>query len=336
MGEPSKSDALLRPKWQRSQIAALLVVAMLLATLLVGGIAYQHGYFSGRDTVYFIADDVTGLAPGTTVRMSGLRIGKIQSIEMQTDLTVKVVMSIEAEPYSHLRSDARAIVIREQLRPAAIELRAGSAQATLPSSNPRVAYARRGTLTDIAEDFRTRMAPILDDIKQLTSVARERKGDLDAILHNTQELTQALAQTGQHMQALSGELRSRASGLGAQSEVAMTEANRNLQRLGGLLGQAEKSIDVVNQKLPSLLGKSEDTLVHLEAVLRDTRTIASAAASGLPPVLRAGPPLVDESRDMLQGLRQSWPLRSLLPAPSAAQLPIDSQDSAAMRSSGTR
>lgn len=316
------------------QIAALIVLALVLAAALIGGIAWQQGAFSGREQVYFIADDVFGLAPGTTVRMSGFRIGKIQTMELQGDLTVRVTLSIDAEPHSHLRSDARAIVIREQLRPASIDLRAGSAKTPMAPSDPRVAYARRGTLTDIADDFRARIAPILDDVKQLTAVARERKGDIDTIVENVGTLTHALAETGKHVQALSAEMRTRAAGLGSQSEVAMVEANRSLVRLGGLLGQAEKSLDMVNAKLPTLLDKSENMLGNLDAVLRDSRTISAAAATGLPPLLRAAPPLVDESREMMQGLRQSWPLRTMLPPPPPTQLPIDSfnsHDSNALR-----
>ena len=112
--------------WQRRQIVALIVLSVLLALALAGGIAYQHGVFTSRAQVYFLADDATGLSPGTPVRMSGFRIGKISAMHLQPDLSVKVELTIETEPYSHLKSDARADVVREQLRPAAIDLRPGS------------------------------------------------------------------------------------------------------------------------------------------------------------------------------------------------------------------
>lgn len=325
-------------QWQRRQIIALLLLAVVLAALLVGGIAYQHGAFANHARIYFIAEDVTGLSPGTTVRMSGLRAGKVMSLEMQPDLTVKVTLAIEAEPFAHLRSDARANLVREQLRPAAIDLRAGKAQEALSTADPRVAYGRRGTLTEIAEDLRGRLAPILDDVKQLTAVTVERKSDIDAALRNAQALTQSLAATAEQLQAVSGDLRQRVAGLGGQSESALIEANRSLVRVGGLLGQAEKSLDSVNARLPgmlgktdAMLGKTDGMLTQLEAVLRDSRIISSAAASGLPALMRGAPPLVDESREMMQGLRQAWPLSSLLPAPAAPLLPIDSHDPAALR-----
>ena len=329
--------------WQRRQIIGLLVLAVVLAALLVGGIAYQHGAFSNHARIYFIADDVTGLSPGTTVRMSGLRAGKVMSLEMQPNLTVKVTLAVEAEPFAHLRSDARANLVREQLRPAAIDLRAGSAKEPLSVADPRVAFGRRGTLTEIAEDLRGRLAPILDDVKQLTAVTAERKGDIESVLRNAHALTLSLAGTAEQLQAVSTDLRQRVAGLGGQSETLLGEANRSLLRVGGLLGQADKGLDAINARLPGmlgkadgLLGKTESLLTQLDGVLRDSRTISAAAASGLPALMRGAPPLVEESREMMQGLRQAWPLSSMLPPPAAPLLPIDSHDPAALRDPAPR
>ena len=329
------SDETPKTQSQRRQIVAFLVLALLLALALAGGVAYQQGAFTNTAQVYFIAEDASGLAPGTTVRMSGFRIGKIASLQLQPDLSVKVTLVIEAQPYAHLRSDAIANVVREQLKPASIDLRAGVAAAPLPVADPRVAFGRRGGLTEIADELRARILPILDDIRQLTGVARERKGDIDSLLLNAHKVSSELAGAAQQLNGLGTELRQRVGALGSQSSATMAEANQSIVRLGSLIARAESSLDVVNAGLPALFHKSEDLLVQFDAVLRDTRTISGAAAAGLPPLLRGAPALVDESRDMMQGLRQSWPVRSLMPTPPASQaptlLPIDSHDSRVLR-----
>jgi phospholipid/cholesterol/gamma-HCH transport system substrate-binding protein len=325
------TDEAPKARSRRYQITALLVLAVVLGALLIGGVAYQHGSFSRRAEVYFIADDVTGLAPGTTVRMSGFRIGKVADLQLQDDMNVKVVLVIETEPFNHLRSDARAVLVREQLKPAAIDLRAGSAATPLPEGDPRVGFSRRGTLTEVAEDLRTRLAPILEDVKQLTGVARERRDDIDAVLRNANEVSRELAGAAREMRALTAELRQRAGRLGAQSEATMAEVNRSVVRTGSLIGQAEKSLEAVNAKLPGMLLKAENALGNLDAVLRDGRTISAAAASSVPGMLNNVSPMLDDSREMMQGVRQSWPMRSMLPAPAPALLPIESHDSAALR-----
>lgn len=321
---------------QRRQIAALLILALLLALTLAGAIAYQHGVLTTRSQVYFLADDASGLSPGTPVRMSGFRIGKIAAMDLQPDLTVKVVLAIESEPFSHLKADARADVVREQLRPAAIDLRPGSAEQPLNADDPRVAFRKRGTLTEIAEDLRTRLAPILDDVKQLTGMARARRGDIDAMIENAHALSRDMAGTAQQMRALAQELRGRVDRLGAQGETALGEANRSIVRLGNLVGQADKSLEAVNNRLPGMLNKADDALTSLDAVLRDARTISSATAKGVPELMRSTAPLIDDSRDTMQGLRESWPLRTMLPAPPPAALPIDSHDPAALHTSVPR
>lgn len=335
MAEPQPSSPAgpetARQQSQRRQVAALLGLGLLLALLLGGGIAWQHGAFQPMAQVYFLADDVTAVTPGTTVRLSGFRIGKVQALQLQPDLKVRVTLTIEAEAFAHLRSDARAELVREQLKPAAIDLRPGSADALLSAADPRIGFRRRGTLTEIAEDLRGRLAPILDDLHQLSSTVRERRGDIDEVLRNASTLSRELAGTAQQMHALSGELRQRAAALGTQSERALGEVNQSLVRVGGLIGQADRSFESINGRLPALLGKTDDLLGHLDAVLRDTRTVTGAAAEGLPPLMRSAPALVDDSREMVQGLRQSWPMRNLLPPPPPAQLPIDSHDSRTLR-----
>ena len=40
--------------------------------------------------------------------------------------------------------------------------------------------------------------------------------------------------------------------------------------------------------------------------------------------------------EIIQGLRESWPLRTMLPAPPPALLPVDSHDAASAREPGAR
>jgi phospholipid/cholesterol/gamma-HCH transport system substrate-binding protein len=324
---------------QRRKIAALLVLAMLLAAAMVAAIATQQRLFGASARLYFLADDVTGLAPGTTVRTSGVRIGKVEDIELQADQKVKVTLAIGEEHFARLRADAHATMVREQLRPASIELRMGRGNQPFAAADPRVSFTRRGTLNEVADDMRNRIAPILDDVRQLTGVARERKGEIDGILKNAHQISTAMAGTATELQALSRELRARANAVAGRTETALAEGNRTIVRLGGLVGNAEKGLDTVTTRLPGLLDKTtgmlektDQMLGQMDGILRDARAISSAAATQVPTVLRQVPPLVDESREMLQGVRQSWPVRTLLPPPPPLLLPIDSHDPAALAS----
>lgn len=322
---------------QLRQITAFIVLAVLMAAALVGAIAYQHGGFSERAEAYFIADDVNGLAPGIQVRLSGLRVGQVTALELQSDLTVKVTMSLATEPFSYLHQDAQAELVREQLKPAAIELHAGKAAQSLSASDPRLSFRRRGTLTEIAEDLRARLAPILADVKVLSGVASAHHDDIAATLANTQALTKELAATAHELHSLSSELHGRVDRIARQTEGVMGQTRQGVTKLGGVIGHADQTLDSINSRLPAILAKTEGLVSQLGAVANDGKTVSAAAAANLPKVLQSAPPLVDstraivdDSRDMVQGVRQSWPLRQLLPTPAPALLPIESYDAATL------
>ncbi|MFN0183218.1 MAG: MlaD family protein [Aquabacterium sp.] len=310
-----------------------VLLGLVLALLLGGGIAWQQGLLRPLARLYFLADDVTGLAPGNTVRLSGFRIGKVESMVLQPDLKVRVTLAIDQEPFSRLRADARADLVREQLKPAAIVLRPGAAAQPLNPDDPQVSYRHRGTLTDIAEDLRTKLVPILEDIRALTGTARQRRDELDSVMTNAGVMAREMAGAAQQMHAMTQTLNRRTAGLGGQAETALHETQRTIQQVGALVAQAERSLGSVNARLPELLGQTDRLLgqvsgvvSQLDGVLKDTRVISSAAARDLPPLLKGAPQLVDESRDLLKGLGGSWPLRLLLPPPPELLLPMESQD----------
>ncbi len=320
----------------RRQITGLLIVAGLLMVALVVAIATRHDMFSQKARLHFVTENATGLAPGTTVRMSGYHIGSVSTMTLQPDLKVRVTLSIAAEPYASLRDDASAVLVREQLRAPAIELRPGKGASALAGDDPLVAYSRGNTLTEIADDLRERIAPILADVKEITGTVRSKQGEIAAVIENAASATRQLADTTQQLRALAGEVRGQVRTVGAQTQGMLTEANQAVARTGQLVGQAQKSLDTVSTALPGLLQKSADMLDQLNGVARDAKTVSASAASSVPGLLRSVTPLVDDTRDMVSGIKQAWLVRSLLPPPPSPLLPIESLDAMILRDASIR
>lgn len=313
------------------QIVGLLVVAVLLVLAMVAGIAIQHDLFSKRAQLHFVTENANGLAPGTSVRLSGYRVGAVSAMALQPDLKVRVTLSIAAEHFGSLRGDASALLVREQLRAPALELRPGKLAGALVGDDPVITYQHGGSLTEIADDLRDRLAPILDDVKQLTGTLRQQKGDIAALLGNAASASRDLAGTAQSMRALVGDAGTRVKLLGAQAHSALADVNPVLSRAGQAIGQAQTSLAAVNADLPVLLQRSGDLLEQLNAVARDVRTVSSSTASSVPGLLRSVSPVVDDTRDIVTGFKQSWPVKQMLPATPPTLLPIDSHDAASLR-----
>ncbi len=329
---PDPAEPRARPATGNRLVLALVFLGgLLLAGALSFGIAYRHGAFAPTALVYAIVDNAAGLAPGTAVRLSGVRVGEVRELLLMPDLSVRVSLQVAEELLHSLRADARAVLIREQLRPPVVELEPGGSPQQLDPRDPKIAFRGRATLTEIADDLRGRLVPILDDLKQVSGMLRQRQGDVAEVLGNAAKASAELSGAAKEVHALSASARRQLAAIGGQTQTLLAQGNASVAKVGSLIEQVNVSIDRVNGALPGLLGKADATLDNLNAVSRDGRAIAETARQTLPGVLRSAPPLVDEVQDIVSGVRRSWPLRSLLPAAAATELPIESFDAKALR-----
>ncbi len=321
---------------QRWLLPLVMVGGLLLAAALAGGIAWRRGAFTPSAEIDAVIQNAAGLAPGTAVRLSGVRVGEVIALDLQPDLSVHLRLRIAADLMPQLHADASAQLIREQLRPAVIELEPGRAPALLDPQHPQIHVRGRASLTEIADELRGRLVPVLDDLKQVTGMLRARQGDVAAVLANAASASGELAGAAGEMHTLLTQSRGQLASLGAQSQALLAEGNQSVARVSALVGQVSDSLSVVNSALPGLLHKADTTLGQLNAVAQDTRQISAAAAATLPAVLQAAPRLVDDAQELLQGVRRSWPVRSLLPTPPGPELPIESHDASVLRHAAPR
>ncbi len=327
----------------RRQVMLALALGVLLALGLAGSIAAKHGLFSRHVEIYFLADSGSGISPGISVRLSGFRVGSVSAVELQDDLKVRVTMKVEEERFGALRADAHAEWFKEQLAAAVIDLTPGTAKEPLSRADPRVTHSRRRTLTEVANDLRARLAPILDDVKQLSGTAAAHKEDIAAILANARTSTERLADTTTELKGLAGNARGRVAALGEQAGKAMgqvqgalTQVNQSLAKLDGVVVQARGTLDGVNGRLPTLLGGAQDTLDQVNGLVRELRAVSAAASATLPGVIRSTGPMVEDTREMIGGVRNAWPVKNLVAPPPPALVPLDSHDAATLRGTNGR
>ena len=86
--------------------------------LFIGGLYFvgkKQGMFSKTFAVSAVFKDVSGLREGNNVRFSGINLGIIQSVDIITDTTVRVVMSLDENARRFIKIDARASIGSEGL-----------------------------------------------------------------------------------------------------------------------------------------------------------------------------------------------------------------------------
>ena len=301
---------------RRAVLALSIAVALVLA--LLAAILFRQGVFSRTTTLFFMTDSASGLTPGTAVKLSGFRIGAVSAVELEPDLQVTVTLKIPLEDFLRLRKDAKAELRKEDVvQTAVLEINPGKSPESLSPDYPRIAFDRGRSLGQTAQDLTDRLAPILEDIKALTAMLSDREQGLGPMLEKSRAASIDLAAAAVEMRKLTSETRARFAAVGAQAQGTLGDASAAFSRLDGMAAKAQQSLEKIDNALPGLLVKINGTLDEAQAVVKDARTASAAAAESVPRTLRDIQPAAEDAREIFRGVKQSWPIRNMLPAKQA-------------------
>jgi ABC-type transporter Mla subunit MlaD len=299
----------------RSRAVLALSIALGLALVLLAAILFQQGAFSRSTTLYFVTESASGLTPGTAVKMSGFRIGAVSALHLEPDLSVTVTLKLPQDDFQRLRKDARAELKKEDVvQTAVLEIKPGRSPEPLSSENPRIAFDRGRSLGQTAQDLTDRLAPILEDVKLLTAMLSDRDRGLGPMLEKSRSASNDLAAAAKEIRALTSETRARLAAIGAQAQGTLGDASAAFSRLDQMAGKAEQSLGKLDDALPGMLVTIGSTLEDFQAVAKDARAISTAATKTVPQTLRDLQPAVEDAREIISGVKQSWPIRTMLPA----------------------
>ena len=97
------------------KLGMFVTVGLLLLVAAVYVIGAQKNLFNPTFRVKTIFRNVSGLKIGSNVRFSGINIGTVDFIQIETDTTVKVEIIIQQEVQKFIRKDSRASIGSEGL-----------------------------------------------------------------------------------------------------------------------------------------------------------------------------------------------------------------------------
>ena len=246
----------------RSRIVA--ATAAVLVTLGAASTAFlvRHSYYPATTvTAYFTA--ASAIYPGDEVRVSGVKVGKIDSIE-PTGKQVKMVLSID--PGVSIPAGASAVIVAQnlvaarylQLTPAYRDV-----GPTMPSG--AVIPVERTAVPVEWDDVKTQLMRLSTDLGPTSDSARPALSRLiddtaDAMGGNGVKLRQMLAQ-------LSSVARIFADGSGNVVDII-----KGLQNLVTALHDSSGAIVDFEHRLAALTGTLDDNTGDLDAALRDLAT----------------------------------------------------------------
>jgi phospholipid/cholesterol/gamma-HCH transport system substrate-binding protein len=175
------------------KVGLFIVITTLLIISFIGYVAYKKGFFSKEHTYTLSSRSGENLTEGMPVVFSGFKIGRVDSMELNSDGLVIIKIKVPDQHIKWIRAESIFILEKPLIGSARIYI----ATANLNSPPlPEKAIPRIVEANDINEAIKNvkpiveKINNIADNIQILTSNLVEPDGDMTRILSNAKNITQ--------------------------------------------------------------------------------------------------------------------------------------------------
>ncbi len=261
---PSPESPPERPEaWQRW---LFLLSGGLLSLVLVVAIGRERGWGEPHFAVDLLAPRADGLQEGMEVRLSGLPIGRVESLDLQGDARVAVRLQIN-DRYRHL------IGPRSRAQSGMVGLVGQTFVNLTPDPSPK------------GEGFKRPLPPLAyeppPDLNQLLADLARSRAELDQTLAlTTNLLRQQLPDSLGSLQRSTTKLSSSMGDLTAMAKTVSSETRRTVPSVRRLTGSLQRESGQIAPALRHTLTKADATLSRADQTA-EAATQASREATAL-------------------------------------------------------
>ena len=335
-----------------------LLLAVFAGLGLVVLSAFRQGWFTPTEYLYVQLPGVGGVSIGTAVKLKGFKIGEVDQINLEPNLNVKVRLKVVQERMAMLSADASAKFGRDgPISGKFIEILPGTRPFDASGKGPVAAELFKplapnavlsmdsgSELEDVMANVKIaveklasaigKVEPILDDTKKLTGEAaamrQDIRGAITKILADAQDMSAQLKRVGDNAVVVAGKVDGDRAALVAdirrilaQSEAASVSAKLALKALETdlpvVLDKTKNSLDNVRD----VTSKAQDISANMRQTTADVKAISGEARQDIPPMLRAARAATQNSAEITQSVKESWPINGLMKEPADPALPLD-------------
>ena len=297
---------------------AWLALAIVAAIVLVLTSAWRQGWFTPTSHIYIEVSGASGIQVGTPVRLKGFKIGEVDDVKLEKNLSVRVRLRIETEKMELLGTNASAKFGRDSpIAGKFIELLPGSRDGQRLADGQTVPVDAGNELDDVMATVKVavdklsaalgKIDPILDDTRKLTNEAVSMR----------QTLSSSLTATLANIQAMSGQFRQTSES--ARVLVGNIDGDR-----AKVVGEVQGLLKTLNNDLPQALDKAKDTLDNAKTASADVKQLLRESRNDIPAIVRSGRTAAQDAAEITTSLKSSWPFSGAARAGESATLPLDS------------
>jgi phospholipid/cholesterol/gamma-HCH transport system substrate-binding protein len=325
-----------RRKRATETVVGLFVLATLgLLFAVVALIGGRQKIFEERYEITGIFESVGGLQTGAEVHLAGISVGYVRAVGFSPSNKVEVVMSISREQMNRIRGDSVASIRTAGLMgDRYVEITVGSdgkpvinSGGTIKTSEPfelnevieqvrptlgNIENAARNIsiLTDQLADPSGKVPTILENIKVLTTDAREGKGTFGALLTRddiyvkTNSVLDTVQETADNLKVVSEDARNASARLPGMMDGAEAAID-GFTEFSTQATEAAKGIGEIVDSGKEVMDDAKAAAANLRAASEEVKEVAPKVGR----VLDSAEEGVGEARKVIDAAKRSWLIR---------------------------
>ncbi len=310
----------------------LFLVAAVLALLgAVGLVSYKQGVFVRHTSIYFYAADVFGINKGMAVKLFGLPVGSVKTMQI-SDRGVMVELSIVSDYLAHVPKGSRARLLREGYIGAAniqIVPSADPKRATEPvAAGEVIEFLPNRGVAELIDEMKNQVAPILAQLHRVIEDINHPESDFRKSASAARALLEQLPDTNQEARKMLRDVDRSVLAVSPAAQASFGAA----ARLGA---QAEQQLPMLTGKLATALDSLAEAAEQVREQTRRNGEALNETLMQAPALLRAGGNLVHDGGDLVRdgqeilgAARNVWPLSGAIETRTMRTLSVDSFESA--------
>jgi phospholipid/cholesterol/gamma-HCH transport system substrate-binding protein len=291
---------------QRHRGVRKTLIVLLAVLLVVGAYVVWPGRTGNKIAAYFTS--AVGLYPGDQIRIVGVPVGKIESIEPRAE-DVKITMSVDSDV--KVPQDARAIIMAPnlvaarfiQLAPAYVSGRAMSDGASIELAHTAVPVEWdevKASLTDLAKQLSPAAGQLQGPLgKAINQAADTFNGNGDSFRSALRELSQVAGRLGDSRTDIFGTVKN----LGVLVD-ALSKSNEQIVAFAGHVASVSQVLAKSSTHLDQTLGTLNQALLDVKGFLQQNNSTLIGTVNKLGDLTKV---LSDQSEDIEQVLHVAGP-----------------------------
>lgn len=174
------------------RLGLLVTSGLLVFILAIYYLGVKQNLFTNKMTVLSYLHDAAGLVEGNKIRYAGVNVGTVYSVQIVSDTTVLVEMSIDKKIREFIRKDSKVAIGQEGIMGSKILLiHPGLASSERIEENDTLTSIRALTIDDLLRDAKQVIENsriVSENLTEITHKINQGEGDL-AVLLNEKTIT---------------------------------------------------------------------------------------------------------------------------------------------------